>query len=219
MITINTLGKSNLEAVNLTRNALNEEPEQLKILVDGPGVAAEIKKFLETQSYNVVPEDDGRKLILTGTKSTALEPSNKIKIEPVQIQNQNLNQTPAQNNININNNNNIKRTTGFLFTGKNFSRENKKYGRIFLRKVIESLTKLNPRPDVIALMNEGVKLAVYDSSSCDLLKDLEAKGCRILVSGMCADNFGLTESIGAGRISAILDILEIMLKCDKVVSL
>ncbi len=224
MLTVSIIGKTLNEALALTRPAIEQENDEIRLLADNTGIALDMKKFLETQSYDVMLEDDNGKIILTGSKS-----ENPIQNE-ILPQNINLNSdttansnqiTPMQNkkpdNFKMTAKNN-KSTFAILITGKNFSRENKKYGRVFLKRVIESLTELKKNPDVIAFMNEGVKLVLYNSATCDFLKELEAKGSRVMVSGMCADNFGLTESIGAGIIANIADIIEAVSNCDKVLS-
>ena len=214
MLTVNIISKSINEALSLTRAAIEQENDGVRLLSDSPDTALNIKKFLETQNYEVMFEDDNGKIILTATFRTSPQPSQN-EFKPI------IN-TPAQPIIKpvqrlspID----FKTAFGILITGKNFSRESRQYGRVFLKRVIESLNSLKKIPDVIALMNEGVKLALYNSASCDFLKELEQKGCRVMISGMCADNFGLTESIGAGVISNIADIIEAVSSCDKVISL
>ena len=71
----------------------------------------------------------------------------------------------------------------------------------------------------MALINEGVRLAHYDSSSCDHLKNLEKNGVSILVCGMCANYFSVMEQVGAGSISNMPEIIETLNKADKVITL
>ena len=67
------------------------------------------------------------------------------------------------------------------------------------------------RPEVIALMNEGVKLAVKGTSSAETLAEFEAKGGKVLVCGTCLKHFGLTELLGAGVVSNMFEIASALL--------
>lgn len=209
MLTVNTSGKSASEAIAVIRQSIekNADENEIKILPDSPVLASDIKKFLEAQGFNVMPEDDDGRLLLTGIRKNV--PFKNLQAETV---------IPKNNENNEKFEKERKNTFAISITGKNFSRENKRYGRIFLSRFIISLTKIKSNPDYIALMNEGVKLALYKTGSCDFLKELESKGTKILVSGMCADHFGITENIGVGVITGIDDIVEIISRCDKVVS-
>ena len=74
-------------------------------------------------------------------------------------------------------------------------------------------------PRTVALINEGVKLALFDSSSCDHLKNLERKGTNILVCGTCVNHFGITDSVGAGVISTMFEIVEALNGSGRILSL
>ena len=64
-----------------------------------------------------------------------------------------------------------------------------------------------------------MKLAAYNSPSCDALKRLEASGVRVLVSEDCADRRGITEALGAGVLTEMGAITDAVLACGKVISL
>jgi selenium metabolism protein YedF len=83
-------------------------------------------------------------------------------------------------------------------------------GDVLIRAFIHTLTQLKPLPATIVCYNAGVKLAVKDSAVLDDLQQLAKDGVDIIVCGTCANYFGLTEQIGAGRISNMYDILETM---------
>jgi intracellular sulfur oxidation DsrE/DsrF family protein len=74
-------------------------------------------------------------------------------------------------------------------------------------------------PLAVALMNEGVKLALYDSSSCDHLKALAEKGIVVLVCGTCVNHFQIADQIGAGVVSNMFEIVESLNKADKIITL
>ncbi|MBR0069651.1 MAG: hypothetical protein IJP97_04070, partial [Synergistaceae bacterium] len=109
---------------------------------------------------------------------------------------------------------NSKNATAILISG-----ENRKYRYDFLRKFLLSLMNSQIKPDIIALMNDSVKLAAYDSETCDYLKKLNADGVNVLVSESCADRLKLTEAIGTGELEDMSEIIERVLECEKVISI
>lgn len=204
MLTLNTAGKSIADALKLIRSSLAEDEEELKILIDGLAQADGIMKFLREQGFSdVMPEDDDGELFIIATKNKkppehAPEPAPAPVLKPEPKA-----QIPAK-----------PQTYGVLI-----SAEAKKYRPSFLNRFTASLLKADIKPDVIALMNSAVHLAVYSSSSCDTLKELEAKGVNVLVSESCSDNLGLTEAIGAGVMCSMSEILDKIFSCEKVVSI
>ena len=92
-------------------------------------------------------------------------------------------------------------------------------GEILAKSFLGTLAELTDPPGVLALMNEGVKLALNNTSSCEHLLTLEKKGVRILVCGTCTNHFGITADIGAGVISNMFEITEALLSADKTIAL
>ena len=114
-----------------------------------------------------------------------------------------------------------KHETGgvFVIMGRTLGRGDDKLGGILIKGFLAGLARSEPAPDSIILLNGGVKLALFDSSTCDHLKDLEARGTQILISGVCTSHFGITDSIGAGVIANIYEIVDVINKAVKVVCL
>jgi sulfur relay (sulfurtransferase) complex TusBCD TusD component (DsrE family) len=68
-------------------------------------------------------------------------------------------------------------------------------------------------------MNEGVLLALPESSTSESLSQIEDKGCRILVCGTCTNHFGVTEKIKVGTISNMYEITEQILEAQKTITI
>lgn len=216
---VDTIGFPAKKTLDTVRNSIEnfdsvQNPDGIKILFESPVIANDVKKLLENANFNVEISDDDGRISLIG----------KLKnIAPVV---QDVNQDNSNDVIEINQENQVnetkvkstQNTVGYLFSNQNFSR-NKNYGSIFLTRTLKAIANLKNRPDVIALVNDSVKLALYNTTTCDFLKILERKGTRILVSGMCSDNFGITETIGAGVISDIDEIIQVISSCDKIINL
>ena len=203
MLTLNAAGKSANEAVRLIQDALNGDDEEIKILIDSPTIWPEINKFLNSQGFNdIVPEDDDGALYIMVSKN-AQKDKEEVHEE--------AHETESSSSFTSANS---KNATAILISG-----ENRKYRYDFLRKFLLSLMASRIKPDIIALMNDSVKLAAYDSETCDYLKKLNAEGVNVLVSESCADRLKLTEAIGTGELEDMSEIIERVLECEKVISI
>ena len=212
MLTLSAAGKSADDIETLIHDALTNNPdeEELKILIDGPSRAGEIKKILEAEGItDVVPEDDDGMLYLLATrevqKPEAEQPTSESAPDS-EVGSVAEQPSPIPRKI--------PNSTGILI-----SCEAGKYKPAFMAKFIASLAHAKTRPDVIGLMNAAVSLAAYNAPSCDDLKQLEADGVQILVSGACSDRLGITESLGAGVVADMSEILDAVLSCEKIISI
>lgn len=224
MITVNTAGKSAKEAVEMTEAALNKQKDQdIQVLADDTMSAFEVKKILEHHGLDVLIQDDEGQMTLSGTHK---------KIQPVQTeqheQPENLAAaaTPEQVEKIVKEkaaekikNDNSENKTVFLIMGNSLGRGDAKLGGILIKGFLAGLVKSEPAPEAVILLNDGVKLALFDSSTCDHLKDLEARGTQLLISGICTSHFGITDSIGAGVIANIYEIVDVINHAGKVVCL
>ena len=212
MLTLSAAGKSADDIETLIHDALTNNPdeEELKILIDGPSRAGEIKKILEAEGItDVVPEDDDGMLYLLATrevqKPEAEQPTSESAPDS-EVGSVAEQPSPIPRKI--------PNSTGILI-----SCEAGKYKPAFMAKFIASLAHAKTRPDVIGLMNAAVSLAAYNAPSCDDLKRLESDGVQILVSGACSDRLGITESLGTGVVADMSEILDAVLSCEKIISI
>ncbi len=241
MQTLNTSGKTGLEAVEIVKSAINENKSEneLKILIDGPAQSEKLIKFLESEGgFNSVTleDDDGILYIIASGKQQENEQekqeSEKILLAPIEtiqesqeihenkstLESQNQESTKQesiiQESISPVKNVVIQDSLAIIL-----SYENKKYRPAFMQKFIHALTQANIKPSIIALLDNAVNLAVYDSKTCSDLKILAESGVNVLISDSCADRLGLTEAIGTGLLTDMSEILEKIFPCEKVLSL
>lgn len=92
-------------------------------------------------------------------------------------------------------------------------------GAILMRAFMHTFLEVEPKPNTIIFMNNGVKLTTKDSKVLDDLQELSNMGIEILVCGTCLNYFGLTDSLVIGTISNAYNIAEAMLQADKVINL
>ena len=248
MLKISVLDKKGKDISKFITSSLthNEDETELKILIDGPAQSGEIKKILEPLGFShFVYEDDDGLLFLVANKNVIKELKNEapeieepkeisqpaaIIDEPEPIKNPPAPPEPSAPSENfvpqdspaptvseppvIKRAEVIKNSTGILI-----SCEPGKVKRRFFQKVLASLVSSTIKPDVIALTDGAVRLAAYDSFTCDYLKELEAMDVKILISESCADLMGITEAVGAGVLTDMSEIFEELFTCEKVLSL
>lgn len=92
-------------------------------------------------------------------------------------------------------------------------------GAILMKSFLHTLAETDPSPDIVIFFNSGVKLLADGSEVLDDIKLLEQKGKRILACGTCLDFFCIKDTLGAGTISNMYEIKELMLTASSTVSL
>lgn len=85
----------------------------------------------------------------------------------------------------------------------------------FLRTTLDT----NPRPWRLVLLNHGVHLATVDDVAVDVLGLLAEAGVEVMACGTCLEHFGLTDRLGAGRVTHMFEIVETLNAAVKVVSI
>ena len=200
MITVNAVGKACPEPVIMTRAAVEKGAVELEVLVDNAVAVSNVTRFLEGQGFRVQHQENGGEFKLTARREgAAVSAGSAAAADPA----------PRPQG---------KARLAVLVAGKTLGREDKELGEVLIKGFLGTLSKLETPPAVLALMNEGVKLALSDASTCDHLKDLERAGTKILVCGTCTNHFGITERVGVGTVSNMFEILEAVTGADKVLS-
>jgi selenium metabolism protein YedF len=229
MKTIDARGKQCPEPVTMTKPWVDRGEDRLEVLLDNPISAGNVKRFLESRGFEVQLRDDDGQLTVSGIKQAGRAGQEKegqmpqgktdvptpVKAPPGGRPGLSRAGAPGFSAIPA------KETDTFfvLITCKTLGRDDPQLGEVLMKSFLGTLSQLGEPPCVVALMNEGVKLALYDSSSCDHLKNLEKKGVTILVCGTCVNHFQIAEQIGAGTISNMFEILETVNKADKILTL
>jgi len=97
--------------------------------------------------------------------------------------------------------------------------ENIELGSLLMHSFLNTLGALNPKPESIVLMNNGVKLVTGDSVVVGELEQLESEGVEILACGTCLSRFNLTDRVAVGKVSNMHTLADTLLKARKVVPL
>lgn len=115
----------------------------------------------------------------------------------------------------------MSETAGFalMLTSDTLGRGDDELGARLTGSFLDVLGGPGRTPEVIALLNSGVKLAVEGSPVLNHLTALEQAGSRILACGTCLNHFELTEKLAVGQKSTMPEIVDSMLAASKVVTL
>ena len=193
MITVNAMGKLCPEPVVMTRAELDKGASELEVLVDNDIAVSNVTRLLEGKGFQVAVQRNGDERRLTARKTGPGD-------APVAS-------SRAGGSL-----------LAVLVTGKTLGRGDEELGEVLIKAFLGTLSKLTTPPAVIAFMNEGVRLALPESSACDHIRDLEKAGAKVLVCGTCTNHFGITDKIGVGTVSNMFEILEMLTGADKVLS-
>ncbi len=113
----------------------------------------------------------------------------------------------------------MNRDTVLLFTRNGLGHAPQELQETLVRKFLGLLLESGQLPAKLLFYTDGVRLACEGSPALDLLKQLEAGGVELVLCKTCLDYFGLTNSVRAGVVGGMGDIIEAMHKAQKVISL
>jgi selenium metabolism protein YedF len=108
--------------------------------------------------------------------------------------------------------------TVVFITDRSLGRPDPDLGAILMRAFVSTLADRAQPPEVIALMQGGVRLACEGSPVLEPLQALQARGTEILVCGTCLDYFGLMDKRQAGRVSNMAEIVDALLAASRVLT-
>lgn len=85
----------------------------------------------------------------------------------------------------------------------------------FLRTLVSSVN----RPEVLIFYGAGVKLVCEGSTSLETLASLENLGVELLSCSTCLNYYGLADKVKVGRKSNMQEIVQILLKSEKTITI
>ncbi len=180
----------------MVRKALEQGVSKVEILVDNAVSASNVKRFLQSQGFSVSEELHGADFILRGTGSPDAAPP--IRPEPGTAQGKGY---------------------AVFIQSDVLGLPDATLGEGLVKAFLSNLADRGETPSVVALMNGGVLLSLEGTSTCESLRKLEAKGVPVLVCGTCAKHYGVTEKVGAGCLSNMMEITDTLLLAPKVLTI
>jgi len=190
MKTIDLKGLTCPAPVIETKKVLEQtDIREVTILVDNTTSCENVKRYLESQMFDVTVETVGDGYSLHGIKK---ENHKKTTI-------------PTQAKIVV------------FIDGETVGRGSDELGRILMRSFLNTLKEIPDRPWRIIFMNSGVRLVVEESEYLSILKNLEELGIEILSCGTCLDYFQLKHKVGTGRVSNMFEIVSSFTEATKII--
>jgi selenium metabolism protein YedF len=181
-----------------TKAALQEEkPQGVRIVVDNAAAQQNVQRFLESQGFQTVLEQNEEDYLVIGTCGPAPGEQARLSAEPRPDETKTMVMC-ATDRIGFGDDElGLKLMVNFLRTLKEMGRE---------------LWRL-------VFVNNGVKLTIDGSEVLDDLREYEKDGLKILVCGTCLNHFNLLERKQVGETTNMLDIVTAMQLADKVISI
>jgi len=175
--------------------------DSIQVILNSEVSATNVKRFMEKQGYKFSEEKaENGDIVLTCTKPD----STKQKVTPEGV--------PTRDSS-------ITKDMALLITTSHLGKNDDELGEVLMKGFLSTIADMEQTPKVVALMNEGVLLALPESSTSESLSQLEEKGCHILVCGTCTNHFGVTEKIKLGTISNMFEITEHILETHKTITI
>jgi selenium metabolism protein YedF len=106
-----------------------------------------------------------------------------------------------------------------LITGDQIGISAGEPGKKLMQTFLYSLAQLPKAPDLILLLNAGVKLAAQGSDVLDNMKTLAEHGADIRSCGQCLNYYGLTEKLVVGKITNMMEIVEFLTSSRRTITI
>jgi selenium metabolism protein YedF len=90
-------------------------------------------------------------------------------------------------------------------------------GHLLMNNYIKAIKDLDRLPQKMVFYNNGVKLATNGSPVIEHLKDLEKMGVELLLCSTCVNYYSLEANFGAGSLSNMYAIAEVMASAGNIV--
>ena len=197
MAKIDARGRNSPQPESMTKTLVDGGEREIEILLDNAVSASNVHRFLEKNGYAVSILDEEGTISIQGSKSGKERTTASAPPRPDRT---------FQDAV-------------LLLARASIGGDDPVLGEVLMKGFLGTLSRTECPPATIALMNEGVKLALKNTSTCDHLTALSKKGVSVLVSGTCTNHFGITQEIGIGVISNMSEITGALLSAAKTLAL
>ncbi|MBW6508335.1 MAG: sulfurtransferase-like selenium metabolism protein YedF [Desulfuromonadales bacterium] len=92
------------------------------------------------------------------------------------------------------------------------------FGRLLLKNFLMIQLEIDPLPAAILFVNSGIHLVCAGSEVLDTLVALKTAGVDIASCGLCLDFYHRKDQLKVGRITNMLDIVDIQHRAGRIIS-
>jgi selenium metabolism protein YedF len=107
--------------------------------------------------------------------------------------------------------------TVFVISSDLMGQGSDELGAVLMKAFIHTAAEMDCPPSKMIFYNAGVKLTAADSDVIDDLKALEGKGSELMICGTCVNYFKIGDRLGAGKISNMFDIIDVLSTAGRIV--
>jgi selenium metabolism protein YedF len=185
-----------------TKRALNETPlgESFMVLIDNETSFNNVSRFLKDNKIDFQSGEEENIWRLTITSISANE--SFIKKED----------------------NNVSAISHFMkgdyivvISSDKMGEGDEALGILLIGNFIGALKDLDKLPQKMVFYNSGVKLATKSSPVIETLMDLEKMGVELLLCATCVNHYSLESVVGAGTLSNMYSIAEVMASSGNII--
>jgi selenium metabolism protein YedF len=200
--TVDARGLSCPAPVLMAKKAVEKDTlDAFEVLVDNEAARQNVSRFLDSQNFSVSTEQEGSDFRLNAQRQgDALE----VIKEP---------------EISCDTNAGHQQKIMVLISTDRLGFGDDELGRKLLISFIKTLKEMGDELWRLALVNNGVKLTIENSSVLADLMAYEKEGLTILVCGTCLSHFNLLEAKRVGQTTNMLDIVTAMQLADKMINI
>jgi selenium metabolism protein YedF len=90
-------------------------------------------------------------------------------------------------------------------------------GQLLMTNFIKAIKDLDKLPRKMVFYNKGVTLVTRSSEVIGHLTDLEKMGVELLLCATCVNHYALTDTVGAGTLSNMYTIAEVMATAGNII--
>jgi selenium metabolism protein YedF len=181
-----------------TREALEQKPASLTVLVDNAPASENVRRLLEKSGYGSVNVEQ-REASLWAVEASAACAACAEAEAVIEAAGERT-----------------SRTLVFLST-ETLGHGSDELGAKLMANFLLTLPEMGANLWRVVMVNGGVKLASQPGRALEALKKLEEKGVSLLVCGTCLEYFGLLEQKQVGETTNMLDIVTSLDLADKVI--
>jgi len=174
-----------------TKKAMEESGgKSFKVRVDNSNAAANVKRFAQSQGAAVEVEEKGLDyLISIGPGKQGPESTAKLETYVV------------------------------LITSDTFGEGDAQLGGILMKSFLNTLWEKETRPEKILFLNSGVRLTCEGSDVLDSLELLAEAGVDLVSCGTCLAFYEITGKLSLGHAGNMYEVVDSLLKADKVIKI
>lgn len=199
---VNAKGKICPQPLIMTRQALNEidENENLLIVVDNEASMKNVTRFLKDHKMNPKILQKGNLFEISVGKTESI-PNSTDEMDYCEIG------LTSENT----------KSVVIAFQNNIMGKGSDELGEILLKGFVNTIPEMKPLPKTLIFLNAGIYLTCSDSPVLSTLKSLAKNGVNILSCGTCLDYFGKMKMLEVGEISNMFEIMEVLMKSEKVI--